>query len=308
MQASDVRIGCAVDARALGEESYRSTVARLFTVVTPENALKFAPLRPDRDTYDFEAADRIIRFAEAEGLAVRGHTLAWHSQLAGWVSEAQPQEREDILREHIHTVVGRYGGRIEQWDVVNEVLDDDAQPRRSPWFEAMGIEYIAEAFRWAHEADPAARLYLNDYNVEDLGPKSDAYYELVQALLADGVPVHGFGVQGHRVVGDPPTTMRENLQRFADLGLDVALTEVDIRMRVPTADDALRTQADDYRVMLDAARDVPGCTAFVLWGLSDAHSWIPQTFDGFGAAHVLDERLRPKPAFRSVFSTGRDEH
>ena len=301
-----LRLGCAVDARALDDDAYSSTVARLFDVVTPENALKFGPLRPDRETYDFGTADRVMEFAESHGLAVRGHTLAWHSQLADWVAETPEAEREGILRDHIRTVVGRYRGRIEQWDVVNEALDDDARPRRSPWFEAMGIDYIADAFRWAHETDPSARLYLNDYNVEDLGPKSDAYYELVQRLLADGVPVHGFGVQGHRIVGDPPSTMRENLQRFADLGLEVALTEVDVRMPVAESGhpsgEQLAAQADDYRSMFDAARAVPECTAFVLWGLSDAHSWIPDTFAGFGAAHVLDESLQPKPAFDAVFS------
>ena len=309
-RARTLRLGCAVDAFALDDPAYRSTIARLFDVVTAENAMKFAPLRPDRATYDFAAADRVMAFAEENGMSVRGHTLAWHSQLAEWVSEADEGEREDILREHIHTVVGRYRGRIEQWDVVNEALDDDAQPRTSPWFEGMGIDYIADAFRWAHEADPSARLYLNDYNVEDLCAKSDAYYELVQRLLADGVPIHGFGVQGHRVVGDPPTTMRENLQRFADLGLDVALTEVDVRMPVADSEhpsgEQLAAQAEDYRSMVDAARAVSSCSAFVLWGLSDAHSWIPDTFAGFGAAHVLDEKLQPKPAFDAVFGREQD--
>lgn len=304
--AAQLRLGCAVDAEELSDDAYRETVARLFSVVTAENAMKFAPLRPNRETYDFAAADRVMSFADSEGLAVRGHTLAWHSQLAEWVVEAPVDEREGILREHIQSVLGRYRGRIEQWDVVNEPLDDDAQPRRSPWFEAMGIDYVADAFRWAHEADPSARLYLNDYNVEDLCPKSDAYYEWVQRLLAEGVPIHGFGVQGHRIVGDPPTSLQENLQRFADLGLEVAMTEVDIRMPVaassaPAAPEALLTQAEDYRSMVESARAVSACSAFVLWGLSDAHSWIPETFAGFGAAHLLDSDLKRKPAFDAVF-------
>ena len=299
-----LRLGCAVDAEALDDPVYRSVIAGLFTVITAENAMKFAPLRPDRETYDFAAADRVMAFARDTGLAVRGHTLAWHSQLADWVAAADEDERACILHDHIDTVVGRYRGRIEQWDVVNEPLDDDGALRPTPWSEAMGVDYIADAFHWAHAADPAARLYLNDYNVEDLGPKSDAYYELVRRLLAEGVPIHGFGVQGHRIVGDPPTSMRDNLGRFADLGLEVALTEVDIRMPVPPAsspDTLLQTQASDYRVMVEAARAVPECTVFVLWGLGDGHSWIPETFPGFGAAHLLDERLRPKPAFGAVF-------
>ena len=299
-----LRLGCAVDADALDDATYSSTIARLFAVVTAENAMKFAPLRPDRETFAFVDADRVMTFADEAGLAVRGHTLTWHSQLAEWVTEAPVQERADILREHIDTVVGRYRGRIEQWDVVNEPLEDDGTLRESPWLEGMGIDYIADSFRWAHDADPTARLYLNDYNVEDLGPKSDAYYDLVRRLLAEGVPIHGFGVQGHRIAGDPPTSMRENLQRFTELGLDVALTEVDVRMPVPPNSDpktALQTQAADYASMVSAARAVPACTAFVLWGLSDAHSWIPETFAGFGDAHVFDAQLRPKPAFAAVF-------
>jgi len=303
------RIGCAVDADALDDPVYRQLIPRLFRLITPENAMKFVSLRPSRDVFDFAAADRVMELAEAEGLAVRGHTLAWHSQLSEWVGELPAGERADVLRDHIHTVVGRYSGRIEQWDVVNEPLDDDGAPRRTPWFEASGIDYIADAFRWAHEADPSARLFINDYNVEDLGEKSDAYYVLVQRLLAEGVPIHGFGAQGHRIVGDPPTTMRENLQRFADLGLQVALTEVDIRMPVGVDEASvacvnaadLERQASDYTTMVAAARAVPECTAFVLWGLSDGHSWIPETFAGFGAAHVLDGRLQPKPAFDAVF-------
>ena len=311
-----LRIGCAVDVEALDDPDCRDLMARLFRVITPENAMKFATLRPSQDVYDFADADRVMDFAEKHRLAVRGHTLAWHNQLSSWVAELPASARGSALREHIHTVVGRYRARIEQWDVVNEPLDDDGEPRRTPWFEASGIDYIEDAFRWAHEADPSARLYLNDYNVEDLCAKSDAYFVLVQRLLARRVPIHGFGVQGHRIVGDPPSTMRQNLQRFADLGLEVALTEVDIRMPVepcgrsgevreasvggvPTT--AMGVQAGDYASMIDAAAAVRECTAFVLWGLSDAHSWIPGTFSGFGAAHVLDGGLRPKPAFDAVF-------
>jgi endo-1,4-beta-xylanase len=300
-----LRFGCAVDAHALDAPGYAEAIAALFTVITAENAMKFAPLRPNRGTFDFAPADRVMEFAKQRDMAVRGHTLACHNQLAEWVGEVPAGERAGILRDHIATVVGRYRGRIEQWDVVNEALDDEAQLRRSPWFEAMGVDYIASAFHWAHEADPQARLFLNDYNVEDVCAKSDAYYELAQRLLAEGVPLHGFGAQCHRVVGDPPTSMRENLQRFADLGLEVALTEVDVRIPVagtePPSEAQLLAQADDYRAIVEAAAAVPRCTSFVLWGLSDAHSWIPHTFEGFGAAHVLDGSLRPKPAFAAVF-------
>jgi endo-1,4-beta-xylanase len=265
--------------------------------------MKFEPLRPDRETFAFAAADRLMAFAESAGLRVRGHTLVWHNQLADWVSAAPAAERRAIMADHIQAVVSRYRGRVWHWDVVNEPLDDDGEPRTSPWFEAMGIDYIAEAFRLAHEADPGATLYLNDYNVEDVCAKSDAYYELVRELLADGVPIHGFGVQGHRIVGDPPSSLRRNLSRFAALGLEVALTEVDIRIPQPPTPESLAAQADDFRGLLDAAAAVPECAAVVLWGLSDRYSWIPATFAGFGSAHVLDDELREKPAYAAVFGS-----
>jgi len=295
-------VGTAVGAEELaGDADLRALLARNARVITPENELKFVRVHPEPDRYDFAPADAVVAFAEQHGAQLRGHTLAWHNQLPEWVADAPVAARRDILREHIQAVVGRYRGRIAQWDVVNEPLDDDARFRESPWYEAMGPGYIADAFRWAHEADPDAALYLNDYNVEDVCEKSDAYEALIRALRADDVPIHGFGVQGHRIAGDPPTSMSANLQRFAALGLDVALTEVDVRLRLPADDESRRIQQRDFTALFDAAMSEPACTAFVVWGISDRYSWIPETFPGFGEAAPADSDLRPKTAFTEIF-------
>ena len=293
---------------ALADATYADLVATNFTSVSPENQLKWEWVHPERDTYDFEAGDELVEFAEAHGLEVRGHTLLWHSQNPAWLTSADltDDELREVLRDHIETVVGRYAGRIAQWDVANEIFDDSAALRdeENPFIERFGIEIVADAFRWAHEADPEALLFLNDYSIESLGPKSDAYFELVQDLLADDVPVHGMGFQGHLSMLYPkPGGMTENFARFADLGLQVAVTEADVRMAVDggtaSAED-LAAQGDYYVEMLDACLAVATCQSFTVWGLSDAFSWVPYFFEGEGAALLLDDDYAVKPAYSAL--------
>ncbi|WP_162138949.1 endo-1,4-beta-xylanase [Gryllotalpicola ginsengisoli] len=295
-------LGTAVHGRALREDAqYRRIVERDFDVVTPENAMKPAHVQPEPGRFDFAGADELVDFAEQTGKRVRGHTLVWHNQTPDWMTDGGPEAARAHLVAHIEAVVGRYRGRIWHWDVVNEALADDGTLRDSPWLRALGPDYLAIALTAAHAADPSAKLFLNDYNVEEVCTKSDAYYELARRLLADGVPLHGFGVQGHRISGEPPASLRENLERFGALGLEVAVTEADVRVPVPASREDVEVQASVYRRMLDDARAVEACTAFVVWGFSDRYSWIPETFEGFGAAHVMDEHFRAKPAYSAVF-------
>ncbi len=287
---------------------YRALVGQQFSSLTPENQLKWTYLRPDEQTFDFDGADAVVDFAEEHGQRVRGHTLMWHSNVPAWLEggDHSADQIRDLLHEHVTTVVGRYAGRIEQWDVVNEVFDDAGNLRSAEnlWIRELGPEVIADMFRWAHEADPDAVLFVNDYNVESAGPKSDAYYDLVRDLLAEGVPVGGFGVQGHLSVEYRfPTDVAENLQRFADLGLTVAITEADVRVPVGAdgpSDADLALQAEYYERLLEACLDVEACTSFTVWGLGDAYSWVPSVFDGEGAALLFDEELAPKPAFDAL--------
>jgi endo-1,4-beta-xylanase len=302
----DIQIGAAVAARPLQSEAlYTETLAREFSMLTPENAMKFESLHPDRDRYDFGNADAIVDFAEAHGMQVRGHTLVWHNQLPRWLTEGNWTRDEliEILREHIMTVVGRYRGRVVAWDVVNEaVADDGSSLRDSIWLRGIGPEYIDMAFRWAHEADPDALLFYNDWGGEGQGPKCDAIYALVRDLWQRDVPIHGVGLQMH--VGldacPEPQDVAANMERLAALGLEVHITEMDVRIDLPATQEELDEQARVYRDMLQVCLSAENCTGFVLWGFTDSHSWIPDFFQGCGAALIFDKAYHPKPGCNAL--------
>jgi endo-1,4-beta-xylanase len=308
-----LRIGTAVDMAALaGDSTYRDRIATEFSSVTAENVMKWDTIEPQPGLLDFGPADDLLDFARGNRQAVRGHVLLWHNQLPAWLTdgvatgEITPGELRDILRRHITDVVSHFRGRIYQWDVVNEVIDDDAQLRDTIWLRELGPGYIADAFRWAHAADPAAKLYLNDYNVEGVNPKSDAYHELARQLLADGVPVHGMGVQGHLGVQFgffPASNVAANLGRFEDLGLETSVTEADVRMLLPADTVKLQAQAQGYNTLLQGCLLARRCTSFTVWGYTDRYSWVPGFFEGEGAANILDEDFAPKPAYLALQAT-----
>jgi endo-1,4-beta-xylanase len=244
-----------------------------------------------------------VAFARQHNQVVRGHTLVWHNQVPRWLTEASftPAELADILRQHIAEEASHFRGAVDAWDVVNEPFNEDGTWRDTIWFRALGPDYVRMAFEWAQAADPEARLYLNDYNVESIGPKSNAMYTLVQDLLASGVPVQGVGFQAHLSMDkDFPSTLRENLERFAALGLELAITEADVRMRLPATPDKLAVQAEYFARLAQACLDVPPCVSFTVWGFADAHSWVSRRFEGYGAATLFDDRVQPKPAYAAV--------
>ena len=294
-------VGSAVDTTVLAADAaYRSVLAREFSSLTPENVMKWQLVEPRRGQLDFGAAERLVQFARRNGQLVRGHTLVWHNQLPSWLSQGSFSSAElaDLLHQHIQQEASHFRGQIYAWDVVNEPFNDDGSWRNSIWFQAMGPEYVAQALSWAHEADPQARLYINDYNLEPIGPKSDAMYTLVQDLIARGVPVDGVGFQGHLSIQFGfPSSLDQNLERFTQLGVDVAITEADVRMQLPADSDKLAKQADYFAQMLQACLAVPQCVSYTVWGFTDAHSWVPTTFNGQGAATPFDEQLQPKPAY-----------
>ncbi|WP_405960484.1 endo-1,4-beta-xylanase [Streptomyces sp. NBC_00024] len=303
-----VRIGTAVDMAALADDTtYRRTTAREFDSVTAENVMKWESVEPQRGVYDWQPADDLVRYARAHGQVVRGHTLVWHSQLPGWLTSGVadgsigPVELRGILRKHITTEVKRYKGKIQQWDVVNEVFEEDGSLRNSLWLQQLGPSYIADAFRWAHAADPKAKLFLNDYNVEGVNAKSTAYYELAKRLRAEGVPVQGFGAQGHLAIQYGfPGQVAENLARFEALGMRTAFTEVDVRMILPVDETKQATQAIYYRRLLDACLGARSCRSFTVWGFTDKYSWVPGVFEGQGSATPMDETYVRKPAYGAL--------
>jgi len=283
---------------------YMAVLKREFNVVTPENDLKFSAVRPSRATFRFARPDSMLEFATANGMRMRGHTLVWHNQLPSWLTGGSwtPAEGVALLDEHIASVVGHYKGKIATWDVVNEAFDDSGVPRTTFWSTLIGPSYIAQAFRSAAAADPSAKLFYNDYNIETIGAKSNAVLAMLAGLKASGVPVHGVGLQAHFIAGQTPShdALVANMNRFAALGLTIEITELDIRVPVPASAAALQTQAQNYAEVVRACLDVPACDMVVTWGFTDLSSWVPSTFAGQGAALLFDESFQPKPAYTAV--------
>ncbi len=305
--ARGLDFGVSVGGSGLRTDPYGSTTAREFNLVATENALKFEPTHPNPDEYTFDEADTIVEFAEAHGMSVEAHALVWQNQNPDWLMNGDwtRETLMDVLHDHIATVVGRYRGRIKYWVVVNEAMTDEGVLADNFWMQNIGPDYIEWAFRWAHEADPDAVLLYNDFNAEGLNPKSGGVYNLMKDLLAKGVPVHGVGFQTHvyYVWSPPPAEIAANMQRLNDLGLQVQITEMDVRIDQPVPEGALEMQADIFREVLGVCLEAENCTAFSLWGLTDAHSWIPYFYEGWGSALVLDGDYRPKPAYDALIET-----
>ncbi len=323
--------GVAVNTDQLAEDrKYRHLATTQFSSVTAENVMKWGPLEPVQGEINWGPAEALIESAVQNDQLVRGHTLVWHSQLPAWLSPdgvtttLSPEEVRAVLEDHVKTVAGHFHGQIWQWDVVNEAFNDDGTFRESVFYnayEALGLkgsDYIADAFRWAHEADPDALLFYNDYNLEFTGPKSNAAHAFIGELVAEGVPIDGVGFQGHLATQYGFPDLQNNLQRFADLGLEVALTEVDVRTFVqpakrgtgfshtPLTPELQSTQEEFWRGTLEACLAVEACNSYTVWGVGDANSWIPGVFAGEGAALLFDERLNKKAQFHVLRDVLRD--
>ncbi|HET9313992.1 MAG TPA: endo-1,4-beta-xylanase [Vicinamibacteria bacterium] len=287
------------------EPVYAETLRREFNMVVAENAFKMDALRPSATTFNFTDADALVAFAEANGMAVRGHTLVWHSQLPGWLTSGNFTRDQviAIMRDHIMTVMGRYRGRIVHWDVVNEAMADGTGQLRTSsfWHQRIGPEYIALAFQFAREADPNAVLYYNDYEAEGLGQKSDAVFNLVSSLRNQGVPIDGVGWQTHKI--NPFRIQAQhvtNAQRLAALGVEISITEMDVRIALPADATELQQQALAYEDAVRFCLEQPNCTSLVIWGFTDKYSWVPSVFSGFGDALIFNASYQPKPAYTAL--------
>ncbi|MGW7268481.1 endo-1,4-beta-xylanase [Streptomyces sp. NPDC054842] len=285
--------GTAVAAGHVGESAYAATLDREFTSVTPENEMKWDAVEPNRNAFSFGQADQIVGHAQSKGMKIRGHTLVWHSQLPGWVGALGASDLRTAMNNHITQVMQHYKGKIHSWDVVNEAFQDGGSGARrsSPFQDKLGNGFIEEAFRTARAADPAAKLCYNDYNTDGVNAKSDAVYAMVKDFKARGVPIDCVGFQSHFNSASPvPSDYRANLQRFADLGVDVQITELDI-------EGSGSAQATSYGNVVKACLGVARCTGITVWGITDKYSWrssgTPLLFDGNYAA---------KPAYDAVIS------
>jgi endo-1,4-beta-xylanase len=302
-----LHIGAAVNITPFRNEPiYTQTLSREFNMLVAENVMKFDAIHPAQNTFNFTDADALVAFAQTNNMVVRGHTLVWHSQIPGWVTSGNftRDQAIAIMRDHIMTVMGRYRGMVKYWDVVNEAMGDNGQLRpESFWLQKIGPEYIAMAFQFAHEADPDAILYYNDFNAEGSGTKSDAVFNLVSGLVNQGVPINGVGWQMHQI--NPfriQQAHRTNAQRLASIGLEVSITEMDVRISQPTTAQALADQALAYSDVVQFCLSQPNVKTLVTWGFTDKYSWIPGFFSGFGDALEFDANYQPKPAYTAMLS------
>jgi endo-1,4-beta-xylanase len=335
---NDFMIGAALNRRQIFEEDKRGAeiVRTQFNSITPENVLKWALVHPEPGRYDFAAPDRYVEFGQKHGMFIVGHTLVWHNQTPRWVFEddkGNAVDRETLLsrlREHIFTVVRRYKGRIKGWDVVNEALNQDGTMRQSPWFRIIGDDYLVKAFQFAHEADPSAELYYNDYDLE-LPAKRAGGVELIKKLKAAGVPISGVGLQNHNLM-DWPSARDEDatIAAFEKLGVKVNITELDVdvlpRTTKPGADYAVdipvTPQLNPYEDRLPDAQQLALAKRYgelfqvylkhrdaiervTFWGVADGDSWLNNwPMKGRTNYPLLFDRLgRAKPAFAAVINT-----
>ncbi len=317
------------------EPATMELVKQQFNAVTAENAMKWSSIHPKLDEYNFEVGDSLVSLAQKNGMAVIGHTLVWHAQTPRWVfkddSTDEPASRElglKHMREHIQTVAGRYKGRILGWDVVNEAFGEDGKLHRSPWLSMIGEDYIQYAFQFAHEADPDAELYYNDFNMWYPG-KVQGVVQMVEDLRSKGISIHGVGLQGHWGLDYPKLDEIEAaFQAFSDVGMKIMITEMDIDV-LPQPGNyqgadisknfALQKELNPYADALpDSMQQVlanryaelfrifykykDSVSRVTFWGVHDSMSW-KNFFPVRGRTNyplLFDRQLKPKPAFNAV--------
>jgi endo-1,4-beta-xylanase len=312
-------VGGAVDPELFGQAAYANAFATQLNMLEPENDMKFTVIHPAPNTYNFSPGDQIVAFAQTNGQKVRGHNLVWYQQIAPWVTSGDytAAQLNQILHDHITTVVSHYAGQVFAWDVVNEAMSDSPPALRSDvWYDSPGIGfkgqgtmYIEQAFVWARAADPNALLFYNDYGADVVNAKSNAIYAMAQDFRSRGVPLDGIGLQMHLSLSSDLSQLGPNMQRYIALGLQVHITELDVQIPVKADGTAvnpgdLQKQAQLYQAALSTCLHYRGCTAFQTWGLTDKYSWIPGYTNGaYGLALPLDTNYQPKPAFNATITT-----
>lgn len=318
--AKGLAFGAAVPSNLLNRSAeFQKILVRDCGLLVGNNEMKMAVVLPEPGRTDFAPADSVVRFARAHGQHLRGHALVWHEALPGWVAplltSARRTQAEDFLRRWIATVVGRYRGLIESWDVVNEALAGygpigrEDGLRETPWLAALGPSVYDLAFRFAHESDPRAALTWNEDSLEHafdwVEAKRNRVLRRLEGMRARGVPVRRFGIQAHLVSDQPfdPKAFRRFLRQLGELGLGIEITELDIDDKAFPANPAVRDRAvaDFARRFLDVALDEPALLNVVTWGLFDGDTWLNdhpdhRRRDGLRQRPLpLDEAMRPKP-------------
>lgn len=303
-EAAGILVGVTDD---LGDERAERLIAREFNALTAGGGLLWTVVHPNPDEWSFEAADRTVAFAEEHGLTLTVTHFVWDqavdiSTTPEWVKEIDdPDSLKQAMLDHLMAITDRYGDRIYRWIVVNEPFEYVGSALyRNHFFEVLGPDYVGEAFRIASQAAPDAELWLNEILTENNPAKSAALIELAADLVSKGVPIDGVGLQGHLFAGDPDLALVEDtMRRIGDLGLRVAVTELDAP--VPQDEpDRLDVQAARLAGMIQACLAVPACDSVTFWGLHDGMSWLNWYLDPGLDPLLFNETLRPKPAYSAV--------
>jgi endo-1,4-beta-xylanase len=326
--AGKLYFGTAMETNNFDDAPYQAIASNKneFGMFTPENSQKWEVTEPTQNQFSFTQADRVAERVQSNGQLFRCHTLTWHSQLPSFGTQAlpistliisltqkkpvrngtwTPETLTAVLTAHITTVMQHYAGQCYAWDVVNEALNEDGTLRSSVFLTTLGADYIPLSFTIAAQADPSAKLYYNDFNLEITPAKTAGALALVQDILAADAPIHGVGFQAHLTVGQTPSraTLTNILNSFASLGLEVAYTELDIAHAAPLlpADAAANAkQADDYVAVVGSCLDVEACVGVTVWQFTDKYSWVPSTFPGKGEACLWTEGMERKVAYGAV--------
>lgn len=320
-------IGTAGDLKGYSDAELEN-IKMQYDILTPENCMKPQPTHPSEDTYNFDTPDAMVEWCQQNGVKVWGHTLLWHAQTGRWFfegSDGQPATRElalERLKNHIFTVAGRYKGKLIGWDVVNEAIADSGAGetenlRNFSWYKTVGPDVINIAFKWAHEADPDAKLYYNDYNIEQGAVENTGKHAssliLLKRLIAEGVPITGVGIQGHWHLDTNLEDVEKAITNYATLGLEVSITELDVTAtgsnsgafgvnggdRTIPKENYLK-QAEVYKKLFEIfKRHSDLIDRVTFWGISDGRSWR------WGQdALLFDRKLQPKPAFNAIIEVG----
>ena len=301
-----VRIGSTAEPSEITDPAFASILSREFNSLTPENALKWYSTQPTAGAWDFSGADAIVEFAQDHDMTIRGHTLLWaqDTYTPSWVRAiSDPAALQATVDEHITATMNHFAGRIERWDVVNEPLASLGTDNSSSVLWTLGPQWIAEAFRLARSLDPTAELWLNEYGSDWVPGKHDALLALVSDLVADGVPIDGIGLQTHRLPGATldPERFASQLRDFTALGLEVAITELDVPVG-PTDPSAFEVQAAEYARVVGTCLKVTGCVEVTVWGLTDGSTWLDSlgVFPTPTRPLLFDTGFAPKPAYEAV--------
>lgn len=294
-------IGAAFNTAHFDEVAYANAAGAEFNFATPENEMKWSATEPSQGRFTYGGGDSVVNFAAQHGIKVKGHTLVWHNQLPAWVSSLSGAAAvRPAMINHITQVMTHFQGKVIGWDVVNEAWNDDGRTLRADVFQlALGNGYIDEAFQAAHAADPDALLYYNDFGIEGNSTKANSAFSMIQSMKMRGIPIDGVGMQMH--VGAPnsgPTIAQfvANMLRYADLGLQIVVSEFDVQICTSTQ----AAQQTRYHDIVAACMAEPACTAVTIWGITDKFSWLNGQACASAMGLLFDANYVKKPAYTGV--------